>query len=460
MLFYDRTMSTGSEAIHPLDYRYGDAKVKHVFSQSERFRLILEFEGKVAEVQSELGIIPVWAGPVISKAAKAGIPLERVREKEKETQHEVAAVASCLEEAAGEAGRFVHFGLTSNDVLDTIMFMQGSEAGKRILELTKDLVKGLVKRAEESRHLLCVARTHGMHAEPYTYGLRFAVWSSEIVRCYLKLSDALSQAKVGKVSGAVGDYSALGARGPELESRVLASFGLKALTPTTQVIPRDVLTSTLLQLATLSSVLDRIATNLRNLHRTEIGEVREGRTERQVGSSAMPHKRNPIGCEKVSGLARVVRSLALASLEDVVLWDERDLTNSSAERVIMPEMFGLVSEQLTTMTEVVRNLVLNEEAIERNLNSTKGAIFSEFILGELVLSGMGRAEAHRLVSGIVEEVASSKKDFLTLLRDDRVVSSKISDEKLRILFDPKKALLLSDELIDKAIAEAGQIPHD
>jgi adenylosuccinate lyase len=156
----------------------------------------------------------------------------------------------------------------------------------------------------------------------------------------------------------------------------------------------------------------------------------------------------------------VVRSLALASLEDVVLWDERDLTNSSAERVIMPEMFGLVSEQLTTMTEVVRNLVLDEEAIERNLNSTKGVIFSEFILGELVLSGMGRAEAHRLVSGIVEEVASSKKDFLTLLRDDRVVSSKISDEKLRILFDPKKALLLSDELIDKAIAEAGQIPHD
>jgi adenylosuccinate lyase len=152
--------------------------------------------------------------------------------------------------------------------------------------------------------------------------------------------------------------------------------------------------------------------------------------------------------------------LALASLEDIVLWDERDLTNSSVERVIMPEMFGLVSEQLTTMTEVIANLVLDEKAIERNLNSTKGVIFSEFILGELVLSGMGRAEAHRLVSGIVEEVANSKKDFLTLLHDDRVVSSKISDEKLRALFDPKKALLLSDELIDRAIADAGQVLRD
>ncbi|HYA21582.1 MAG TPA: adenylosuccinate lyase, partial [Thermoproteota archaeon] len=329
-------MSTSPEAIHPLDYRYGDAKVKHAFSQLERFRLILEFEGRVAEVQSELGIIPQWAGPAISKAAKAGISLEKIRETEKETQHEAAAVVACLEEAAGEAGRFVHFGLTSNDALDTVTFMQVSKAGERILELTRDLIDGLVKRAEENRHLLCVARTHGMHAEPYTYGLRFAVWSSELVRCYLRFSDALSQARVGKVSGAVGDYSALGEKGPELERRVLASFGLKPLTPATQVIPRDVLASMLLQLTTLSSVLDRIATNLRNLHRTEVGEVRESWTEGQVGSSAMPHKRNPIGCEKVSGLARIVRSLALASLENIVLWDERDLTNSSAERAIVP----------------------------------------------------------------------------------------------------------------------------
>jgi len=453
-------MDTSSGAIHPLDYRYGDEKVKRVFSQSERFRLIVEFEGRVAEFQSELGVIPAWAGPIISKVAKAGIPLEKVREKEKETKHEVAAVVSCLEEASGKAGSFVHFGLTSNDVLDTVMFMQISEAGKRILDLVKDLVRELAKRAEENRHLVCVARTHGMHAEPYTYGLRFAVWSSEVVRCYLKLSDALSQAKVGKVSGAVGDYSALGARGPEVEHRILASFGLKAVTLATQVIPRDILIPVLLQLATLSSVLDRIATNLRNLHRTEVGEVREGWTEGQVGSSAMPHKRNPIGCEKVSGLARIVRSLALASLEDVVLWDERDLTNSSAERVIVPEMFGLVSEQLTTMTEVIRNLVLDEEAIERNLNSTKGVIFSEFILGELVQSGMGRAEAHRLVSDIVEEAANSKKDFLTLLRENPVVSSNISKEKLGSLFDPKTALQLADELVDKAIADAEGVLRD
>ncbi len=452
-------MSTSPEAIHPLDFRYGDAKVKHVFSQSRRLELILEFEGRVAEVQSELGITPKWAGPTISKAAKAGIPLDKIREKEKETQHEVAAVVACLEEAAGDAGRFVHFGLTSNDALDTVMFLQASEAGKRILELTKDLIDGLVKRAEENRHLLCVARTHGMHAEPYTYGLRFAVWSSEIVRCYLKLSDALSQARVGKVSGAVGDYSALGTKGPELERKVLASFGLKAVIPATQVIPRDILTSMLLQLTALSSVLDRIATNLRNLHRTEIGEVREGWTERQVGSSAMPHKRNPIGCEKVSGLARIVRSLALASLEDIVLWDERDLTNSSAERVIMPEVYGLVSEQLTTLTQVVASLKLNKEAIEKNLGETKGTIFSEFVLRELIVSGMGRAEAHRLVRGIVDEVAMSKKDFLTLLRDHPVISSKIPAEKLRALFDPKNALLLSDELIDKAIAEADPILH-
>jgi len=449
-----RRMSERSWAVHPLDYRYGDERVKEVFSQRERFRLMLLFEGKVAEVQSELGIIPPWAGPEISKAASAGIPLEKIREREERTKHEVAAVVSCLEETSGRAGRFVHFGLTSNDAIDTVMFLQVAKAGKRILEMVKELARRLAKRAQENRDLICVARTHGIHAEPYTYGLRFAVWLTEIVRCHRTLDSALDRAKVGKVSGAVGTFAAMGERGPEVERKVLAQFGLKPVTLATQVVPRDLLTSVILQMANLSSVLDRMATTLRNLHRTEIGEVSERTTAGQVGSSAMPHKRNPIGCEKVSGLSRVVRSLAIAALENNVLWDERDLTNSSTERAMVPEVLGLVSEQLATMIEVIGGLELDEEVIRRNLRTTGGAIFSEFVLTELILSGMGRGEAHGLLSELSDEARRSGTDFYTALSKNPTVTSKVSQSKLSALLDPEAILATSDELVNRAVSEA------
>jgi len=444
----------GARAIHPLDYRYGDERVREVFSRSERSRLMMLLEGRVALAQSDLGVIPDWAGPRIASAAESGIPLEKIWAREDETKHEVAAVVSCLGEASGDAGRFVHFGLTSNDVLDTVMSIQISEAGGRVLEMTRELAEALVRRAEETRGLLCVARTHGMHAEPYTYGLRFAVWLSEVVRCYERLSGALEGARVGKVSGAVGTYAAMGEKGPEVERRVLADLKLTPLPVTTQIVPRDILASVLMQLAGLSSVLDGMATTLRNLHRTEIAEVRERMMEGQVGSSAMPHKRNPIGCERVSGLARIVRGLSLASLENMVLWDERDLTNSSTERAVIPEMFGLVSEQLKTMSEVIRHMELDEGAIRRNLNAAGGVIFSGFVLGDLVRSGMGRGDAHRLLRRISEEVERSGADFHELLSRDETVSSRITRPRLKSLFDPETVLRFSDEIIERAIENA------
>ena len=448
------SMKDNPEAIHPLDYRYGDSEVREALSQSEKFRLMLVVEGTVAQTQSELGVIPDWAGRGIAEAAGKGIPVERIREKEKETGHETAAVVACLEEAAGEAGRFVHFGLTSNDVLDTAMFIQISEAGDRVLELVRTLGRGLEKRAEENRQTLCVARTHGMHAEPYTYGLRFAVWLTEITRCYRGLSDSLARAKVGKISGAVGTYAAMGELGPEVERRSLEALGLKPVALATQVVPRDILASVVLQLANLSSVLDNVATTLRNLHRTEIAEVREGRTPGQIGSSAMPHKRNPVGCEKVSGLSRVVRSLALPMLENNVLWDERDLTNSSAERAIIPEAFGLVSEQLNTLAQVIDNLELDAEAIRTNLDLTQGAICSEFILNELIRSGMGRSEAHRLLDGAFDEAKRSSSDFFTVLSKKKAVTSRISGSKLKSLLDPRGVLPMLDSLVSRAVTAA------
>lgn len=447
-------MKDSPEAIHPLDYRYGDSEVRKALSQSEKFRLMLAVEGTVAQTQSELGLIPGWAGQGIAEAAKKGISVERIREKEKETEHETAAVVACLEEAAGEAGRFVHFGLTSNDVLDTAMFLEVSEAGDRVLKLVRALGKELEKRAEENRQTLCVARTHGMHAEPYTYGLRFAVWLTEIARCHQGLSDSLARAKVGKISGAVGTYASMGELGPEVERRSLEALGLRPVALATQVVPRDILASVVLQLANLSSVLDNIATTLRNLHRTEIAEVREGRTPGQIGSSAMPHKRNPIGCEKVSGLSRVVRALVLPALEDNILWDERDLTNSSAERAIIPEAFGLVSEQLNTLTQVIKDLELDAEAIRTNLELTRGAVCSEFVLNELIKSGTGRSEAHHLLDAAFDEAKRSGSDFLTVLSKKKAVTSKISESRLKSLLDPRSVLPMSNSLVSRAVTDA------
>jgi len=450
-------MKDNTEAVHPLDYRYGDETIKRIFSQSNKFRIMLLIEGKVAEAQSEFGLIPKWAGSIISEKSKEGISLEKIWEKEKETRHEVAAMVSCLEELAGEGGRYVHFGLTSNDIIDTATLLQISEAGNRILEMTKALGLLLAKRANETRRLLCVARTHGMHAEVYTYGIRFSVWLSEVVRSYQRISNAISDARVGKISGAVGTYVGMGENGMKVEERVLSEFGLRRLQVTTQVVPRDIFSSVIMQLAALSSVLDRMATNVRNLQRTEISEVSEARSEQQVGSSAMPQKMNPIGSEKVSGLARIVRSLALASLENISLWDERDLTNSSTERVMFPETFGLVSEQLKTMIEVMEGLKLNDDQIRKNLDLNAGEIYSEFIMRAMVESGMGRAQAHKMMREAIAQSRKSGVDLLTLLLKDQVVVSKLGEPRLKALMDPRVVLPFSEKIVNGTVTEAGGI---
>ncbi|NHV06189.1 MAG: adenylosuccinate lyase [Thaumarchaeota archaeon] len=445
------------EPVHPIDYRYGDPAVLELFTEREKYKTMIEVEKTVAEVQSNLGLIPKEAAEAISQFAKKEIDVEEIKKLEAETKHEVAALVSYIEKNCGDHGRFVHFGLTSNDVIDTSNAIIIQKAGKIILEHLLSLMKILAKRALENRSTICVARTHGIHAEPYVFGLKFSVWLWEVSRSYAKIKEALEDMRYGKISGAVGTYLIMGEKGIEVEKIALSKLGLKQPAVATQILSRDLYARLIVEIAILSAILDKIATEIRNLQRTEIDEVREKFATEQVGSSAMPHKRNPINCEKVSGIARVLRGLAISMLEDIVLWHERDLSNSSTERLVLPEVFGLLSEQLVTVKKVIKDLEINKERMITNLELTNGKIYSELLLTELVKRGMPRKNAHSLVSAVSDKVEESKTNFFELAKQYREISSLIKEEDLKNLFNQGAFLRVVEKIILRVIDESEKI---
>jgi adenylosuccinate lyase len=393
--------------------RYTRPAIGEVWSPQRKFECWLEVELAATEAWAEEGVVPKEAAE--AARAQAAFTVEAVDEREKVTDHDVAAFVDVVAGSVGEHGRWIHYGLTSSDVLDTALALQLREAGEVVLASARGYRDALVERALEHRDTLCVGRTHGVHAEPTTFGLRLAGFAFEADRNLARLADAFDQLAVGKLSGAVGTYASVP---PAVEARVMERLGLRREDVATQVIPRDrhaVLTS---RIAIAGAGLERFATEVRNLQRTEVREVEEPfASGAQKGSSAMPHKRNPIRTERVTGLARVLRGYAQTGIENVALWHERDISHSGAERVVLPDATILLDYMQDLATKVATGMQVNEERMRENLGITHGALFSQRALTALVESGMSRDDAYRVVQENAQRAWDTRTEFRDLLAE-------------------------------------------
>jgi len=375
--------------------------------------------------------------------ARADFDPKRIDEIEKVTRHDVIAFTTSVAEFVGEDSRFIHRGLTSYDVVDTALSLLLREAGQLIREGIVSLLDALKDRAMEHRYTAMVGRSHGIHAEPITFGLKLAIFYSEIGRHLMRWDEALETISVGKISGAVGTYAHLD---PQMEEAVLAKLGLKPAPVSNQIIQRDRHAAYFTALALMASSLEKIAVEIRHLQRTEVAEVEEFFHKGQKGSSAMPHKRNPVLTENLSGLARLIRGYAVAAMENVPLWHERDISHSSVERVIAPDATILGDSMLHRLTSVVRNMQVYKERMLENLNSSRGLIFSECVLIGLVDSGLSREQAYALVQRNAMKAWEEKKDFKSLLLEDAEVLSHLSAKEIEDAFDIDFALRWVDAI--------------
>jgi adenylosuccinate lyase len=392
--------------------RYTRPEIGEVWSQQRKLECWLEVELAATEAWAEQGAVPREAAE--AARAEASFTVEAVAERERLTDHDVAAFVDVVAESVGEHGRWVHYGLTSSDVLDTALALQLRQAGEVVLASARAYRDALVERALEHRDTLCVGRTHGVHAEPTSFGLRLAGFAFEADRNLDRLADAFEQLRFGKLSGAVGTYASVP---PAIEARVMERLGLKREDVATQVVPRDrhaVLTS---WIAIAGAGLERFATEVRNLQRTELREVEEPFGSGQKGSSAMPHKRNPIRTERISGLARVLRGYAQTGLENVALWHERDISHSGAERVILPDATTGLDYMQDLAAEVAGEMTIRADRMRENLELTHGALFSQRALTALVELGLTRDEAYRIVQESAQRAWDSGTDFRDLLAE-------------------------------------------
>jgi adenylosuccinate lyase len=392
-----------------------------IWSDESRLSRWLEVELAAVEAWSELGVIPPETAAETRAAARAPTP-ERVAELERVTQHDVAAFVDAVAEGLGPSGRWFHHGLTSSDVVDTGLALQVRDAGELLLEQLADALDAVVARALEHKDEVCIGRTHGVHAEPTTFGLKLAVWAFELVRGRDRLEHALEGMRVGKLSGAVGTYAA---GDPELERLVCERLGLEPAPASTQILQRDRHAELLTALALVAASLEKFAIEIRHLARTEVGEVGEPFGKGQKGSSAMPHKQNPVVAERICGLARVVRANATVGLENVALWHERDISHSSAERIVIPDSFLALDYMLDRFAWLVRGLVVRPDRMRRNLDATRGLFFSQRLLLALVESGLTRDDAYRLVQRQALRAHDEERDFPELVRGDEEIASRV-----------------------------------
>ena len=384
------------------------------WSDENKLARWLEVELAALEGWAEVGVVPA---DVVREIRERAAPptTEQVAELEARLHHDTAAFVDAVAEHLGPAGRWFHYGLTSSDVVDTALALQVQEAGRLLLEGVDGAFAAVVTRAEEHKLTLCIGRTHGVHAEPTTFGLKLAVWAFELDRARTRLARALEGMRVGKLSGAVGQYAAID---PEVERVACERLGLEPAPASTQVIQRDRHAELLASLAVCASSLDKFALEVRHLARTEVREVEEPFGKGQKGSSAMPHKRNPVVSERICGLARVVRAAAVVGLENVALWHERDISHSSAERVVIPDAFLALDYMLDRFTWLVNGLVVRPERMRRNLESSHGLYFSQRLLLALVESGLERDDAYRLVQRNAMRAWEEEQDFRKLVQED------------------------------------------
>ena len=412
--------------------RYTRAPMGEIWTLENRFAKMFEVEATVAEVQAEIGLIPEKAAREIR--AKGKFSVKRILEIEKTTKHDVIAFVSNVAENVGPMGRFVHFGLTSSDVIDTALSLLIRDAGHVLMESLENLERVLLKRARETADVLCAGRTHGMHAEPTSFGMKLAGFWAECGRNRIRLERALQQATIVKLSGAVGTYST---QTHFVEEGVSRKLGLKHELVATQVIPRDRHAEILWALAMIGAGVERLAVELRHLQRTEVGEAIEGFTSGQKGSSAMPHKKNPISAENLTGCARLLRSYAAAGLENVALWHERDISHSAVERVAFPDAFILCDYAVDRAARLVDGLEIDEKRMRVNMDLSRGMLFSSHLLLALVEKGMSREDAYALVQGLSHKLKPGAHLQDAALKDKKV-RGLMKDNEIRKVFAGEK----------------------
>ncbi len=429
--------------ILPIDTgRYGTLEMRKVFDEENRLEKMLEVEAALAWAQSEIGGIPRRdAEKIVEMASTKHVKLSRVKEIEREIKHDVMALVQALAEACGPSGAYVHLGATSSDILDTATALQLKEALNLIEKKVDDLESILIKRAEQYKKTMMIGRTHGQHALPITLGFKFAVWTREAARHLQRLHECKGRLIVGKMSGAVGTQAGLGPHAFKVQELVMKRLGAKPAEISTQIVQRDRYAEFVCVLAIIASTLDKMATEIRELQRPEIGEVFEPfERKRQVGSSTMPHKRNPMICERVCGLAKIMRSLVIPSLENVPTWHERDLTQSSAERFIIPEACILIDYMLVLMTNVLMGLQVDEQKMLKNMELTQGRMMSEAVMLALARKGINRQKAHQLVRGLAIESYVEKRPFKEVLLENGTLHKMLSEKEVDEALDPHNYL--------------------
>ena len=429
--------------ILPIDTgRYGTSEMFKIFDEETRVQKLLDVEAALALAHAEVGNIPKKDAEKIAEMASIKyVKVERVKAIEKEIKHDIASLVRALSEVCGESGAYVHLGATSYDIVDTANALQLKDALEVLEKRLIDFKTVLKKQAFQHKDTVMIGRTHGQHALPITLGFKFAVWGYEINRHIDRLRECKKRVLVGKVSGAVGTQAGLGEHAEKIQELVMKQLGLEAAEISTQIVQRDRYAELVCIYAALASSLENFATEIRELQRPEIAELFESfEAKKQVGSSTMPHKQNPETCERVCGLARIVRSLSMPALEDMVTWHERDLTQSSAERFILPESNILLDYILNLTCNIVANLRVDSEQMLKSLSLTQGRAMSEAVMMALTKKGVNRQEAHEMLRKLTIKSAVEKKPFKQMLLEDKLMSSKLSEKEIDQALNPKNYL--------------------
>ncbi len=437
--------------ILPIDSgRYGSKEMRDIFSDEKRLQYQLDFEAAVAKVQAGIGMIPADAAKEIDQACKSGrVTLARVSELEAISEHDTAAIVEAVSEQVPEAAKpWVHYGLTSNDVVDTSTCMQMRDAFSIIESKVAKMATILASRAVEYRDLPAVGRTHGQHASIISFGLKFSVWAAEMALHLERIEQGKKRFLLCKTRGVVGTGSLMGNRALEVEELVAKDLGLHPVESATQVVPRERYSEMQFLMALIGSTLDKIAIEIRNLQRTEIGEVAEPFRKGQMGSSAVPVKRNPIKSERISSLAKMLKSLVGVSMDNIPLWHERDLSNSANERFTLPMAAILLDEMLNSMTKVASDLKVNKDRITANLDMTRGQIYAEFVLEALVKKGVARFEAYRDIQRVAFAALETGEHFLDATLKDENIGKHLSEQEVSAIFKAENHLAASAKIVD------------
>jgi len=428
--------------------------MRSIFESETRFQRMLDVEAALAKALANVGLIPkADASKIVRSASIKRVGITQIYKLEREVQHETMALVLALAHVSGKAGRYVHFGATSNDILDTAAALQLCDGLTIVERDLRKLLRVVLNRATKHKNTIMVGRTHGQHAVPTTLGLKFAIWACELGRHLERLEQIKPRVIVGKMSGAVGTGAAWGIKGPKVQELVMRELKLPAATASNQILQRDRFAELVSFFGLLGSTLDKIAREIRNLQRTEIGELAEPFAARQIGSSTMPQKRNPIRCEKICGLARVLRANVQAGLENIVIEHERDLTNSSCERVLLPECFMLADEMLKTSIYVLDNLLVFPKQMKCNLELTRGLNMAEAVMIELTRRGMNRQEAHAVLRKCTSAALRTNTSLAAVLRKERKVTRYIPEREIEKLMDPRKYLGTATATVERVVKQ-------